>query len=116
MGAGHMVYDLGSGLNMYSVKSLESRYYHKFKDNLMFNCYMLLAVTSLNQKIKFFPILWREDDQVSNVKIINQAIRTLKMLWGYVSKRAAFLEDEHRDNVIENYSAQTVYEYKPEEE
>ena len=112
VGAGRMVYDLGSGLNMYSVKSLESRYYLRFNDNLMFNCYMLLAASYLKQKVKFFPILWREDDQVSNVKMVSQAVKTLKMLWGYVSKRSSLIEGEHRDKLIDSYTAQAVYEYK----
>lgn len=112
VGAGRRVYDLGSGLNMYKVKSLESRYYLKFKDNLMFNCYMLLAAGPLKHKLRFFPILWREDDQVSNVKMVNQAMRTLKMLWGYVKSHQSLLTDEHRDKVIENYTAQTVFSYE----
>lgn len=112
VGAGRRVFDLGSGLNMYKVESLKSRYYTKFKDNLMFNCYMLLAAGPLKHKIRFFPILWREDDQVSNVKMVNQAVRTLKMLWGYVKSHNALLTDEHRDKVIENYTAQAVYTYE----
>ena len=109
LGAGRMVYDLGSGLNMYRVESLRSGYYLKFKDNLMFNCYMLLAASFLRQKIKFFPILWREEDQVSNVKMLKQAVRTLGMLWGYVKNRKSLLEDEHRDRVIAAYTAQEIY-------
>ena len=98
---------------MYSVKSLHERYYIRFKDNLMFNCYMLLAADILKQKIKFFPILWREDDQVSNVKMVNQAIRTLKMLWAYIKNKPSLLSGEHRDKVIESYTAQAVYSYEP---
>ena len=37
------VYDLGSGLNMYSVKILKNEYYKKFPDTLYFNNCMLLA-------------------------------------------------------------------------
>lgn len=109
LGAGRMVYDLGSGLNMYKVKSLESRYYLRFRDNLMFNCYMLLAASRLGQRIKFFPILWREDDQVSNVKLFSQATRTLDMLWGYVRDKKSLLEKEHRDKVIAAYTAQEIF-------
>ena len=112
VGAGRRVFDLGSGLNMYKVKSLESRYYLKFKDNLMFNCYMLLAAGPLKHKIRFFPILWREDDQVSNVKMVNQAVRTLKMLMAYMKSHSSLLTEEHRDKPIENYTAQPVYSYE----
>lgn len=109
LGAGHMVYDLGSGLNLYRVKALESRYYLHFKDNLMFNCYMLLASYYLGQKLRFFPIVWREDDQVSNVKMVNQAMRTLGMLWAYVKDKPSILTGEFRDTIIDDYTAQLVY-------
>ena len=109
VGVGRRVFDLGSGLNMYKVKSLESQYYFKFKDNLMFNCYMLLASVYLRQKIKFFPIVWREDDQVSNVKMVNQAVRTLKMLWAYVTDKSGFMAAEHRDKEISAYTVETVF-------
>lgn len=109
LGAGRRVFDLGSGLNMYRVKSLESRYFTRFKDNLMFNCYMLLASVYLKQKIKFFPIIWREDDQVSNVKMVNQAVRTLKMLWAYTTDKPGLISGEHRDKLIDAYTAQAVY-------
>lgn len=108
-GAGRMVYDLGSGLNMYKVSTLKNRYYRRFKDNLMFNCYMLLAADALGQKIKFFPILWREDDQVSNVKMVSQALKTLKLLGGYVGNKATLLGRDHRDRQIDNYTAEAVY-------
>ena len=109
LGAGHMVYDLGSGLNMYRVKTLESRYYLRFKDNLMFNCYMLLASYYLKQKLCFFPIVWREDDQVSNVKMFNQALRTLGMLWAYIKDKPGILTGEFRDTIIEEYTSQVIY-------
>ena len=107
---GMKVKDLGAGLNMYKVKSLESKYYLKYADRLTFNCYMLFAVKSYHQKIKFVPISWREDDQVSNVKMVSQSLNTLKIALKYMFQKTKFLEREHRENIIENYSAQTVYE------
>lgn len=80
---GRRIFDLGSGLNMYRVDILNSRFYQKFSDNLMFNCYMLLANALMNFNVKFFPISWREDDQVSNVRMFSQAMRTLKIASGY---------------------------------
>ncbi len=109
LGAGRMVYDLGSGLNMYRVSALASRYYIRFKDNLMFNCYMLLAAPLLGQRLRFFPIMWREDDQVSNVKMVNQAIRTLKLLGRYIADKPGLLTDEYRDRIIDAYTAQKIF-------
>lgn len=101
--------DLGSGLNMYNTKILKDKYYLKYPDRLTFNCYMLLATKSYKQNIKFFPISWREDDQVSNVKMFSQAINTLGIALKYLFKKQKYLENEHREKIIENYTAKTIY-------
>lgn len=106
---GCKVYDLGSGLNMYKTKSLKNEFYMKYKDNLIFNYCMIMGTTYYKQKIKFFPIIWREDDQVSNVKMVNQAITVLKLLGSYMLNKKRFVLSEHRDKVVDNYSAQVVY-------
>lgn len=114
IGAGRKVYDLGAGLNMYKVDISKNKYYFKYKDSLVFNCYMLLGSSYYKHRMKFFPIIWREDDQVSNVKMVSQAMTTLKLLGAFVFKRKKFLEAEHRDVVIEDYTAQIIYENKRE--
>ena len=109
IGTHQKIYDLGSGLNMYKVESLKNEYYFRFKDNLMFNYCMVLSQAYYKLEVKYFPILWREDDQVSNVKMVNQAITVLKMLFSYMGDRKDFVNSEHRDKVIERYSAQVVF-------
>ena len=101
------VYDLGSGLNMYSVSMLKSRYYEMFPDNLMFNYCMVMAIEYFNQDVKFFPISWREDDQVSNVKMVSQATRVIKMLWAYFMNPAVIRED-FRDKAVSEYGADII--------
>lgn len=108
IGCGRKVYDLGSGLNMYRVGILRDGFYMKNKDNLMFNYCMVMEHAYYKHKVKFFPIIWREDDQVSNVKMINQAITVLKMLGSYIKDRKAFVEGEHREKIIDAYTAQFV--------
>lgn len=102
--------DLGSGLNMYDVKMLENKFYQKYKDNLTFNCYMLLAAKVYKQDIYFFPISWREEDQVSNVKMVRQAMNTLKLVLKYFFYRRKYLEKEHRDTIYNQYTYQVTYE------
>ena len=80
---GKNIKDLGSGLNMYNTKILENNFYHKFPDRLTFNCCMLFAADYYKQTTKFFPITWREEDQISNVKMFSQAKITLKMALKY---------------------------------
>lgn len=113
LGTGKAIYDLGSGLNMYRVESLKSHFWEKYKDDLMFNYCMVLGGAYYKLKTQFFPIVWREDDQVSNVKMVNQAITVLQMLFSYVKNKKRFVEAEHRDKIILEYSAQTVFQSLP---
>lgn len=109
IGTGKRIYDLGSGLNMYKTSILRDKFYLKYKDNLMFNYCMILGGTYFKHKMRFFPILWREDDQVSNVKMINQAVVVLKLLGSYILNRKRFIMLDHRDVIISNYTAHLVY-------
>lgn len=112
IGTGHFVYDLGSGLNMYKIDVLKSRFWEKYKDNLMFNYCMVLGSAFYKHKVRYFPILWREDDQVSNVKMMNQALVVLKLLGSYILNKKKFINGEHRDKTIEKYTAQVVFTTK----
>lgn len=109
LGCGRMVYDLGSGLNLYKTAILKDHFYMKYTDNLMFNVCMLLGSSYYGHRIRFFPILWREDDQVSNVKMVSQAAATLKLLGSFAANRKKFVTEEHRSRIIENYTAQVIY-------
>ena len=102
------IYDLGSGLNCYKVKTLKNNYYHKFPDSLLFNYCMVMAASYYKQNIKFFPISWREEDQVSNVKMMNQALKVLKYLFSYVFNKKKIVEKDFRDKEIENYTAKEI--------
>lgn len=101
------VYDLGSGLNMYKVSSLKSKYYYRFPDRLTFNYCMILAIQHYNQKVLFFPISWRESDQTSNVKLMNQAFNVLKMLGRYMFNHK-YIESDLRDKKIEKYTYKEI--------
>jgi len=103
------IFDLGSGLNMYSTKMLEDNFYEKFSDSLMFNCCMLFAAKYYNHDIKFFPISWREDDQVSNVKMISQSTKTLKMLFDFMIAPEV-IKGDYRDREVLGYGAEVVKE------
>ena len=115
IGCGFMVYDLGSGLNLYRVPILQDRFYIRFKDNLVFNYCMIMGSAYYKHKIRFFPIVWREDDQVSNVKMMNQAMTVLKLLGKFVINKKAFITSELRDRIIDDYSAAEVWSHTPEQ-
>ena len=109
IGCGYKVYDLGSGLNMYKTSILQDNFYYKYKDNLIFNYCMVMGSAYYKHKVRFFPIVWREDDQVSNVKMVNQALTVLKLLFSYMLNKKKFVTSEHRDKIIEAYTAEVIY-------
>jgi hypothetical protein len=72
--------DLGSGLNLYRVKDLKDLDYLSFGDSLTFNYELLLEMIDSDKEFEFFPIQWREVDQVSNArnfKIFKQGLTIL---------------------------------------
>lgn len=102
------IYDLGSGLNMYKVSSLKDKYYLKLPDTLYFNDCMLLMHKYKNMDMKFFPISWREEDQVSNNKLISFSKSLLKMLYQYCFHKEKYLNSDMRKEKIDEYSAKVV--------
>lgn len=107
-----VIYDLGSGLNLYKTKMLRKPFFLGFPDSLVFNCYMLLANSYYDYKYLFFPISWREDDQISNVKLFSQATTTFKIAVGYFfSNKKQHMEKDYRNNKISEYKTEIVKIY-----
>ncbi len=79
--------DLGSGLNLYRTGYLAPGFYQGFPDNLNFNVYMLLYGVHCRSDFSFFPITWREEDQVSNVRFLHQSLEILGVCWRYLLAR-----------------------------
>jgi glycosyltransferase involved in cell wall biosynthesis len=106
-----VVKDLGSGLNIYKVDILRDKFYEKFPDALMFNCLMLFANKVHGFTSLFFPISWREDDQISNVKLFSQAAKTLKIaIKFFFSNKHKYIQKEFRSKPITEYLADDVTE------
>lgn len=105
----HRIYDLGAGLNLYHVTMLQDKHYFKFADDLTFNYFGVLALRYYKQSYCFFPLTWREDDQVSNVKMFRQATKTLCLVAESVFCRKRFFRRDHRKKAIEHYTAQQIY-------
>jgi len=109
IGCKDKVYDLGSGLNMYRVEILKDEFYKGYKDNLMFNYCMVMGSAYFKHRVMYFPIVWREDDQISNVKMVNQAITVLKLLGSFIKDKKKFVFTDHRDKIIDNYTFKVIY-------
>jgi len=97
------VTDLGSGLNLFGKNVFEDPGILKFSDDLRFNCYLLLGLADKKRRFTFFPISWREEDQVSNVKIVSQSFKTLAIVREYVLHRKFFRSGEHRTVKHDSY-------------
>lgn len=107
------LYDLGAGLNLYRTDILADRFYHGFTDDLTFNYCMILAHCHYRHRITFFPIEWREDDQISNVRLFRQAIRSLQLLALYAVSPRRFVTADHRDVIRDSYGFETITDDSP---
>jgi glycosyltransferase involved in cell wall biosynthesis len=108
LAAGSRLYDLGSGLNLYKVDVLRRAPLHGFSNSLTFNYFMILASAHWKWRIRFFPISWREDDQVSNVKLTRQSMEISKILLQFALSRRSFLEKDHSGRADRDYGFEVV--------
>ncbi|HLK25927.1 MAG TPA: glycosyltransferase family 2 protein [Caulobacteraceae bacterium] len=109
--SGRPVHDLGSGLNVFARSVFADPLVLTASDDLRFNVYLLLALVDRKRRFGWFPISWREEDQVSNVRLLSQAWRTLAIGWEYLVARARFRTADHRDRPVTAYGFDVVAEF-----
>jgi dolichol-phosphate mannosyltransferase len=95
MVCGRKVEDLGSGLNLFRVPWLRHANWRVLADDLTFNVHLLLRLLHDRAVVRFMPISWSESDQVSNVRLVQQTLRTLGIACGYAWKGGAYLDRSH---------------------
>lgn len=103
------IFDLGSGLNMYRVAAFRDEYYRSYPDDLAFNHVMLLSSCHAHQRVRFFPISWREEQRMSALGMWRQAFRLSGLLGGFAFRRKAFLRGDMRATPIDQYSGAVVH-------
>lgn len=108
--AGRTIHDLGSGLNIYDVRKLEDAFYLNCANDLTFNYHMLLRSISTGWRIRFFPLEWREDDQLSNVKLVRQALRVLGIAASYAFRRRSYIASDYSHPPGTTYSSTVVFD------
>ena len=113
LATGRWITDLGSGLNVFSVPMLHDRFYRSLNDDLTFNNQLLLSLVHRRVAYAFFPISWREEDQMSNVRLFRQAWKTLGIACGYGLRRGAYLAPYRGLQKPDDYRAETVFEHCP---
>jgi dolichol-phosphate mannosyltransferase len=102
------VTDMGSGLNLLARSAFSDPAVLRLPDDLHFNPYLLLDMFDRGNKVMFFPISWREDDQVSNVKMASQALKTLGAARRFAFGRRGFRTEDYRRVRHDRYAFDTV--------
>ena len=108
----HWITDLGSGLNILSRRAYADPALQRLPDDLHFNPYLLLDMYARGQRVSFFPISWREEDQVSNVKMASQAMQTLGAAARFFCSRRAFQNRDYRTVRHSQYSFETMARFE----
>jgi glycosyltransferase involved in cell wall biosynthesis len=80
-----IIWDLGSGLNIYRVNTLID--YKQLPNDLSFNCNLLIYQLFSKQFIAWYPITWREGINKSNARVIPLALATLYAPFKWFAKR-----------------------------
>ena len=107
---GRRVEDLGSGLNYYSTSYLASGFYLPFPNDLTFNVYLLLYGIHSGSRFRFFPLSWREEDQVSNARFMKQSKRMLGLMGQYLFSRKKLFSQRENEYSRIRYTFQVAAE------
>jgi glycosyltransferase involved in cell wall biosynthesis len=102
------VTDLGSGLNLFARAAFAGGAADRLPDDLHFNPYFLVSMVDRGLRLLFFPITWREEDQVSNVKMASQAMKTLQAAREFALDKPALRAGEHRTRPRDAYAFKVV--------
>lgn len=102
---GRSISDQGSGLNLYAVRYLRDRFYMPFDDTLHFPNQMFFYGVHRGSRYTFFPITWREEDQISNARMWRQAYAVICLI---LSMKRVFANKAHA-HAERHYRFDTVY-------
>jgi glycosyltransferase involved in cell wall biosynthesis len=108
--------DLIAGLNIYSVNFIKEicPVCLGFPNNLTFDVHCLMYMLKNKKDFIYFPLVWKEEDQVSNAKIFKQAFTVLKLFSRFVlNKKSLFKitdEDIALNQLEKNYKNEVIYQ------
>ena len=72
--------DLIAGVNFYRVDFLRKIPFESFPNNLTFDAHLLFSSIIHDGEILYFPITWKDEDQISNARIFRQGFLILETL------------------------------------
>ncbi|OJX07698.1 MAG: hypothetical protein BGO76_09040 [Caedibacter sp. 38-128] len=108
--------DLIAGLNIYSVKFIKEIYpiCLSFPNNLTFDVHCLMYMIKNKKNFTYFPLVWKEEDQVSNAKVFKQAFIILKLFSKFILNKKSLFKitdgDIRLDQLEKNYKSEIVYQ------
>ena len=102
----HLVKDLGSGLNMYSLKFVKSEFYSSCSDDLTFNNHMIFCDPKMKESCIYLPIQWKDEDQISNAKLLKQATEIM-----ILSMKKGLIYPFHKSMVHGKLCLHTFHDY-----
>jgi len=103
--SGRVTKDLGSGLNLFKVSELKYPTIACLSNSLSFNIELLLYFYSNKKHIKYVPITWIEEDQISNANTIGIGYSALKILgrWRLGLKPGIHLSNTlYQSNIVDS--------------
>lgn len=90
-----VLWDLGSGLNLYRRRFVERRLWEGCAEDLTFNYHLILRSAAVPELgIDFVPISWREEDQISNAKLGKHGLTMLGIVRDHTRARQQFLHSD----------------------
>jgi hypothetical protein len=101
-----VTYDLGSGMNLFKMSGFKDRRYLQHDNGLTFNVDLLLDLYHRKKKVKFTPITWSEEDQVSNAKIFKVGSTMLKTVLIWVLNKDIVMS--RNEKIPENYKSKKI--------
>ncbi len=109
---GKKIDDLIAGLNIYNINFIKELlpYCINFPNNLTFDAHCLLYLIKKKKKFLYFPLTWRESDQISNARIFKQTIIILKLLLKFkFYKTKLFIFNKDYKKIYTKYSSKVYY-------
>lgn len=86
----YKIYDLGSGINLYGKKIISDNYIKYIDNEMGFNYQNLLLMITKARNLNFSPISWKSEGEESNVQIVSQSLKVLKIALLFFFKKNYF--------------------------
>ncbi len=92
------ILDLGSGLNIFDVKSFNYNYLRNMPNDLTFNYVLILYIAKFKIPHKFFPISWKEEDQISNMRALSQIKKMIFIILKFIFLQNKIFNDKDKND------------------